>query len=68
MLKTGNKTIEPNSQGSFNLNTIDDPIELKDYYFVYTTRGDRDYEDVDATIKALKDASRNFGIKVDKAT
>jgi hypothetical protein len=33
---------------------------------VYTVRGDRDYEDVDATIKMLQDASKAFGIRVAK--
>lgn len=53
--------------GSMNLrDPILDPIHLKKYYFVYTSRGERDEEDADATLDYLQKASKAFGIKLDK--
>ncbi len=46
--------------------TLLDPIHLKNYYFVYTTRGDRDEDDVDATFNSLQKASKAYGIILDK--
>ncbi len=45
--------------------TLLDPIHLKNYYFVYTTRDQRDDEDADATIDSLKKASKSYGIVLD---
>lgn len=45
---------------------LKDPINLKEYYFVYTTRGDRDDDDADATVDFLQKASKSYGIKLAK--
>ena len=42
MIQLKNKEVRPD-KGSINLrDPLLDPINLKDYYFVYTSRGDRD--------------------------
>ncbi len=44
------KDIKPQN-GNFQLrDKILDPIHLKNFYFVYSTRGDRDDDDADATM------------------
>jgi hypothetical protein len=43
-----------------------DPIDLKNFYFVYSSRGSDDDEDADATLKFLNDASKAYGIRLGK--
>ena len=46
----GQKIINP-ANGEFQLRSrLQDPIDLKDYYFVYSKSRDQDLDDVDATI------------------
>lgn len=65
MIEMGRKKqIQPN-KGEINLrDLLLDPINLKTYYFVYTTRGDRDEDDAGATISFLRQASKSYGIKL----
>lgn len=46
--------------------TLLDPITLKDYYIIYTSKGDRDDDDADALFNFLKQASKSYGITLDK--
>lgn len=67
MLTIGNKKQLFPKDGSMNLrDPILDPIHLKQYYFVYTSRDERDDDDADATLDFLQKASKAFGIKLDK--
>lgn len=46
--------------------TLLDPIHLKEYYIVYTSRGARDDDDADAVYDFLDKASKSFGIRLNK--
>lgn len=64
LIELYDKDIKPQN-GSFQLrDKILDPINLKNYYFVYSSRDDNDDRDADATLKFLNDASRAYGIKL----
>lgn len=60
------KHVLPNKGDLTLRDTLLDPIHLKEYYIVYTRRGDRDDQDADAVYDYLNKASRSFGIKLNK--
>jgi hypothetical protein len=65
MIELGKKKLIQPDKGEMVLrDQLLDPIQLKDYFFVYTSRGKFDDDDADATYDCLNKASRAFGIKL----
>lgn len=60
------KIIQPNRGEMALRDQLLDPINLKDYFFVYTSRGNWDDDDADATYDMLNKASRAYGIRINK--
>ena len=60
------KFIQPNKGEIALREQLLDPIQLKDYFFVYSSRGNFDHDDANATFGFLDKASRTFGIRLNE--
>lgn len=66
-IEIGRKKLIQPDKGEITLrDQLLDPIQLKDYFFVYSSRSKYDDEDADATYEFLNKASRTFGIRINQ--